>query len=413
MKDKFKIINSCQISGDKNLKKIISLGNLPSVNSAFDIKSGIKPELFFPADLYYSTISKMAQLNCIVDKKILFPKSYPYTSSTTKILRDNFNDLAKEVFSILKIKDNELILDIGSNDGNLLSNFKHKMKVLGITPENIGKLAIKKGIPTILSYFDKHSVKLILKNYGKARIITATNVFAHIENTNELISNIKKCLSKKGVFITESHYLPKLIDDVQYDTVYHEHLRYYSLLSLDFLFKKHGLEIFHAKKIKTHGGSIRVYCSYKNTYKKKKSVNAILKQEKLQLTSKRFLQFAKKVQDSKTTLWNILSKLKKQKKKIAGISAPSRASTLINYVGLDQGILECVFEIKGSHKIGKFIPGTNIPILVESVKNLKKFDYLIIFSWHIFEQIKENLKRIGYKGRLICPLPIPKLYKIT
>jgi hypothetical protein len=412
MKNKFRIINSCQISGDKNLKKIISLGNLPSVNSAFDIKSGNKPEFFFPTDLYYSHKSKMAQLNCIVDKKILFPKSYPYTSSTTKILRDNFNDLAKEVFSILKIQVHELIVDIGSNDGNLLSNFKNKMKVLGVTPENIGKIAIKRGIPTILNYFDKHTVKLILKNYGKARIITATNVFAHIENINELILNIKKCLSKNGIFITESHYLPKLINDVQYDTIYHEHLRYYSLLSLDFLFKKHGLEIFHIKKINTHGGSIRVYCSYKNKYKKKKSVFALLKKEKLQLTNKKFLQFEKKVQDSKTSLWNILSKLRKLKKKIAGISAPSRASTLINYVGLDQSILECVFEIKGSHKIGKFIPGTNIPILVESINNLKKYDYLIIFSWHIFKQIKDNLKKIGYKGKLICPLPIPKLFKI-
>ena len=171
------------------------------MNSAFSIEKSAKPEFFFPAELYYSQKSKMAQLNCIVDKKILFPKSYPYTSSTTKILRDNFKELAEEVFSLFHINNNELIIDIGSNDGNLLSNFKNKMKVLGVTPENIGKLAIKKGIPTLLSYFDKHTVNQIISKYSKAKIITATNVFAHIDNINQLMANIKKCLSEDGIFI--------------------------------------------------------------------------------------------------------------------------------------------------------------------------------------------------------------------
>jgi hypothetical protein len=412
MKKIYKIINSCQISGDNKLVKIISLGNLPSVNSAFSIEKSAKPEFFFPAELYYSQKSKMAQLNCIVDKKILFPKSYPYTSSTTKILRDNFKELAEEVFSIFHINNNELIIDIGSNDGNLLSNFKNKMKVLGVTPENIGKLAIKKGIPTMLIYFYKHTVNQIISKYSKAKIITATNVFAHIDNINQLMANIKKCLSEDGIFISESHYLPKLIKDVQYDTIYHEHLRYYSLLSLDFLFKKHGLEIFHAKKINTHGGSIRVYCSYINKYKKNNSVISIFNEERLLLTKKNFLKFSEKVNKSKIDLWSLLSKLKKLKKNIAGISAPSRASTLINFVGLDQSILNCVFEIKGSYKIGRYVPGTNIPILVEKISDLKKYDYLIIFSWHIFDQIKKNLKKLGYHGKLICPLPTTKIYDL-
>ena len=142
------------------------------------------------------------------------------------------------------------------------SNFK-QIRRLGVTPENIGKLAIKKGIPTLLRYFDKNTANLIQKKYGKAKIITATNVFAHIDNITELMNNVLKVLKNDGVFVTESHYLMPLIKDLQYDTIYHEHLRYYSLTSLKNIFDKFKLEIIHAKEIPTHGGSIRVYVAKK------------------------------------------------------------------------------------------------------------------------------------------------------
>ena len=166
-------------------------------------------------------------------------------------------------------------MDIGSNDGNLLSNFKDNYRVLGVTPEDIGKVAIKRGIPTIIDYFDKKVVQNVIRMHGKAKIITATNVFAHITEVNQLIKNIKKCLKPDGIFISESHYLLPLIKNNQYDTVYHEHLRYYSLKSLKYLFSKNQLEIFKVEKIPTHGGSIRVYASKKkkiqNTFIGKKS----------------------------------------------------------------------------------------------------------------------------------------------
>ena len=178
------------------------------------------------------------------------------------------------------MKPNDLVIDIGSNDGNLLSNFKDKYRVLGVTPEIIGKLAIKKGVPTIIDYFENKSVQKILKKHGKAKLITATNVFAHIAEVNKLIKNIKKCLVSNGVFISESHYLMNLINTNQYDTIYHEHLRYYSLLSLNYLFKQNQLEIFKVETIDTHGGSIRVYASKKNCYEIDSSVKKILKREK-------------------------------------------------------------------------------------------------------------------------------------
>ena len=404
-----KVVTKCQISNSKNLDSLIFLGYLPPVNTLRKIGTTLKEEISFPAELLYCKKSKLAQLGCIVDKEILFPYTYPYTSSTTRILRENFADLYKDTRKMINLKKKDLIIDIGSNDGNLLSNFKDNHRVLGVTPEKIGKLAIKKGIPTIIDYFNNKTVKKILKKNGKAKVITATNVFAHIDNINNIVKNIIKTLDTDGIFISESHYLLPLIKTVQYDTIYHEHLRYYSLQSLNFLFKKHNLEIIDTKEISTHGGSIRVYAARKGKYKVSKNVKLQLQKENKNLNKKSFNQFKKNVVNSKIRLFNIINKLKKSNKIIFGVGAPSRASTLINYLGLDQDIIDCVLEINGSYKIGNYIPGTKIPILNENILKQKKPGYLLLFSWHIKDELKKNLRKKGFKGKFIIPLPYPKI----
>ena len=402
-------VTKCQISNSKNLKSLIFLGYLPPVNTLRKIGSKPEEEISFPAELLFCNKSKLAQLGCIVNKEILFPYSYPYTSSTTKILRDNFADLYKDTKKMFNLNKDDLILDIGSNDGNLLSNFQNKHKVLGITPEKIGKIAIKKGIPTIIDYFDNKISSKIIKKYGKAKVITATNVFAHIDNINSIVKSIKNTLKHDGVFISESHYLLPLIKTVQYDTIYHEHLRYYSLQSLNYLLKKNNLEIINTKEIPTHGGSIRVFAAKKGIYKISKNVKKQFNKEKKYLNEKSFEKFKKNVVTSKIKLFNIIKKIKETNKKIFGVGAPSRASTLINYIGLDQDIIDCVLEINGSYKIGNYIPGTKIPILNENILLKEKPEYLILFSWHIKNELKKNLRKKGFKGKFIIPLPNPKI----
>jgi len=404
-----KTINRCQISGIKDLKTILSLGYLPPVNKLKKINAQLIEDTFYPTELMFSPSSKLVQLSTIVNKKILFPEEYPYTSSTTKILRENFKELYEECKNIINISSKDLVIDIGSNDGNLLNNFKNNHKVLGITPEKIGKIAIKKGINTLIRYFDKSTSNLVFKKYGKAKVITATNVFAHIENVNLLMQNLLKVLKDDGIFISESHYLVSLIETNQYDTIYHEHLRYYSLTSLKYLFNKYGMEIIHAKKINTHGGSIRVYAARKKRFKINKSVNKILNYEKKFLNWKTFNNFKKKVVDSKLKLYSILKKLKNNNKKIYGIGAPSRASTLINYVGIDENIIDCILEIDGSYKIGNYIPGKKIPILSEKKLYNTPPDFVILFSWHIASELKFNLRKKGFKGKFIIPLPYPRI----
>tara|TARA_B100001964_G_scaffold172909_1_gene190430 strand:+ start:1201 stop:2433 length:1233 start_codon:yes stop_codon:yes gene_type:complete len=407
MKSNSKTISKCQISGSNDLKSIMFLGYLPPPTEMKKINSKIEEETFYPADLVYSPTSRLVQLNTIVNKEILFSKDYAYTSSTTKILRENFQELYNDCNKIIKISTSDLVIDIGSNDGNLLGNFKNHHRVLGITPEKIGKIAIRKGIPTLIRYFDETTAKLVLKKHGRAKIITATNVFAHIENVSKLMKNILKILQRDGVFISESHYLVSLIKTNQYDTIYHEHLRYYSLSSLKYLFDKYGLKIIHAKKINTHGGSIRVYATKSKKFKINKNVKKILDLEKRYLNWKTFNNFRKNVFKSKINLYSILKRIKNKNKKICGIGAPARASTLINYIGLDENIIDYVLEIDGSKKIGNYIPGTKIPILSEKKLFVDQPDYAILFSWHIASELKIKLRKRGFKGKFIIPLPAP------
>ncbi|MFC1804611.1 class I SAM-dependent methyltransferase [Candidatus Omnitrophota bacterium] len=405
------VVERCQVCDSPDLKSILFLGYLPPVNKMPLIDELPKEQPSYPALLLSCRHCQLVQLGLIVDPKILFPAEYPYTSGTTRILRENFADLYKECRKMIKLDADDLVVDIGSNDGTLLSNFSGHHRVQGITPEEIGRSAIGKGIPTLISYFNQQAVEAVLKKEGKARLITATNVFAHIEDIHEITDCMLKLLDEKGVFICESHYLAALIETVQYDTIYHEHLRYYSLYSLEYLLKMHDLEIFHARRIATHGGSIRVYAARKGTYPVRASVAALLEEEGRVLSADKMLEFKEKVIASKLKLHSLLMDIKRQGKRIYGVGAPSRASTLVNYTGIDDGILDCVLEVKGSHKIGKYIPGTMIPVQEESRLYKDQPGYLLLLSWHIADELIPKLKEKGYQGDFIIPLPEPRIVK--
>jgi len=401
-----RIIQKCQICGSSQFKDILNLGYLPSVNDFQEIKNDQEEQIFFPSKLIQCQNCKLVQLSCIVDKEILFPSSYPYTSSTTRILRENFCELSQEVDGLINLDKNKLVCDIGSNDGNLLSYFMEKSKVVGITPEEIGNKAIEKGIPTIIDYFSKQSSNEVIEKFGNPDVITATNVFAHIDNPNEVMENISLLLKKDGLFIIEVHYLKSLIETNQYDTIYHEHMRYYSLECLNNLLSSHGFKIFNAKLINTHGGSIRVFASRSHNYNVSESFNQILENEqKFLYKQNNLFSYKVQVQEQKSDLLKKLIELKNNNKKVFGIGAPSRGTTLINYCGIDESLVSYICEIKGSHKIGKFLPGTSIPVLDEEILFKEQPDYVLLLSWHISKELINNLKKKGLKSKFIIPLP--------
>jgi C-methyltransferase C-terminal domain/Methyltransferase domain/Putative zinc binding domain len=403
-------VECCQVCGHAPLDDVLSLGYMPPVNQMVPIGQVPRQQPWFPTNLLHCRNCELLQLGLAVDPVIIFPPEYPYTSGTTKLLRDNFADLHRESAAMLGLGDKNLVVDIGSNDGTLLSNFKNGgIRVLGIEPTDVGDIANSKGIPTLKRYFDVDVAREVKREYGPASVVTAANCFAHIEDVHAIVDGIVEMLEPNGVFVSESHYLVGLLDTLQYDTIYHEHLRYYSVASLKYLLEMHDLEVFHARPIPSHGGSIRVYAARRGAHTVQDSVRRMLSAEpRGEAMVKRLADFKRDVMLSKLRLLSMLRDLKEKGSRVAGISAPSRASTLVNYVGLDQGIIDYVCEIPGSLKIGKCMPGTQIPVVDETRLFTDQPDCAVIFSWHIADELAPKLKAKGFRGQLITPLPVPR-----
>jgi len=403
-------VECCQICGHDKLETVLSLGYMPPVNQMVPIGQVQRQQPWFPTNLLHCPHCELVQLGLAVDPVIIFPPEYPYTSGMTRILRDNFAELYAESSKMLDLANDDLIVDVGSNDGTLISNFqKGGHRILGIEPTDVSRIANERGINTIQRYFSKDVGCEVRNTYGPAKVVTAANCFAHIEDVHAIVEGITEMLAPDGVFISESHYLIGLLDDLQYDTVYHEHLRYYSVGSLAHLLDMHGLEVFHARKIPTHGGSIRVYAARKGTRTIQPSVKQMLDAEpRGAAMRKRLADFRHDVMLSKLRLHALIRDIKEGGGRICGISAPSRASTMINYVGLDSAIIDYVCEIEGSLKIGKCMPGTLIPVVEEGQMFADQPDCAIIFSWHIASELAPKLRAKGFKGKLVTPLPVPR-----
>lgn len=406
-----KVVERCQLCGSAELQSILFLGYLPPVNEMHLIGTPAREQPSYPAELLLCPRCELVQLGLVVSSEILFPPSYPYTSGTTRVLHRNFDDLAEESRRLWGLTEQDRILDIGANDGTLLSYFqKRGHPVLGIEPTDAGQLARAKGIDTLQAFFNQESARQALERFGPPTLVSAANCFAHIDDIHAIVEGILTLLPDDGIFVNESHYLLPLIDRVQYDTIYHEHLRYYSLTSLSHLFDRHGLEVIHCKAIPSHGGSIRVYAARRGQRPIQPSVAEFMAMERARGPMyDQLMAFKSRVVASKLKLYQLLTQAKAEGGRIVGISAPSRASTLTHYVGLDDTLLDAVLEIKGSRKIGKYMPGKRIPVLEEGVLFEQQPEYALIFSWHIADELIPILREKGYRGRFILPLPEPRL----
>jgi SAM-dependent methyltransferase len=405
-------ISACQICGGSDLRSALFLGFLPPVNSMRPLGDAAEAEPWYPAELLVCPACHLAQLGFIVEPSVLFPPGYPYTSGSTRVLRDNFADLYREVGQRFPLGADELVVDIGSNDGTLLANFQQGgHRVLGIEPTDTGAIARERGIPTLQAFFGADTADRVLAEHGSARVVTAANVFAHIPDVHDVLAAIERLVGEEGVFVSESHYLGDLVETLQYDTIYHEHLRYYSLTSMATLLEQHGFRVVHVKRIPTHGGSIRVYAT-KSDVARDPSVDLLLEEERQSgLADESWIpDFRRRVLRSKLELLALLRELKADGARIYGIGAPSRASTLVNFLGLDDGICECVLEISTSKKLDKYLPGTAIPVLDEQKLYVDQPEYALLLSWHIADELRENLTRKGFRGSFVVPLPEPRVH---
>ena len=404
------VVEQCQACDSTRLESLLFLGYLPPVNTLRPIGDRPQEQAAYPAELLRCEQCTLVQIGLIVDPAVIFPPDAAYVTGTTGALRDNFADLYREVMQLFPLRPDSLIVDLGSNDGTLLGNFARAgHRVCGVEPTNTCRLATATGIPTVNAFFGAGVAAAILAEHGQANMVTATNVLAHVEDLHQTIESAMSLLRDDGLFVSESHYLPALIEGVQYDTIYHEHLRYYSLESLRYVLARHGLEVVHATHIPTHGGSLRVYAARTGTRPASDTVAAIALAEESLLSAEHFATFRRRVVTAKLDLLALLRDIHREGGRIYAIGAPSRASTLVNYVGVDQSLVDCALEIAGSAKLNKYLPGTLIPVLDERKLFEDQPEYALLLSWHLGDRLASKLRELGYRGRFIVPLPSPRM----
>jgi len=396
----------CFICNEKKFFNFLNLGNQPPSDAFLRSEDLSKTEAMYPLELFFCENCRLVQLNYIVPPEKLFV-DYVYNTATNNSLKVNFHNLVELLVERFQLKNTDFAIDIGSNDGTLLSNYvPHGVKILGIDPSSSTRLALENQIPTIVDFFSKAVSTQVKKTYGNAKIITATNVFAHVNKLNDFLAGVAELLTPDGVFVSESGYLLDMITKLQYDAVYHEHLRYYSLKPLKILFATHGMEMFDAEKISTHGGSIRIYAAKIGAYDVSDFVEKlILEEEKAGLYKKEtYADFAEKAKQNKLAIQKFIVEQRSIGKRIVGIGAPAKGNTLLNFCSLNTDTIDYLVE-KSQLKIGRFAPGTHIPVVDESRLFIDQPEYALLLSWNIADELIPKLRNAGYNGKFIIPTP--------
>jgi len=407
------VIKECQICRSKKIYEILNLGHSGLCDSLLKKEDLNKHEKSYPLKLFRCRKCHLLQINYVVNNEEVFHLEYPYKSGITKTLKDLLHSTSKYSVDNFKFSKKPLAIDIGSNDGTLLEGFKnHGFNVLGIEPTNIAKLANKKGIKTIQKFFDYKTAQFIKKKYHKAEVITGTNIFAHINKLDSLMKGVKNLLNPdNGIFISESHYAVNILDEMQFDSIYHEHLRFYLLKPLIFLLNKYGFNVIDASRIPNYAGSIRVTATLNKKIKPNKNIKQILDMEEKEgfYSEKKYKQYAKKVIKVRKDLNEMLWKLKLNKKKIVGVGCPGRSITLLSYCNISNQLIDYIAEQNSSLKLNMFTPSTHIEIIDEKHMIKKQPDYALILSWHYGKNVMKNLRNKGFKGKFIMPLPKPRI----
>lgn len=406
-------LESCRICKSKKLERILDLGEMPLANAFLDKNQIGQKEIFYPLRAVWCESCGLLQIDEIVPPEILF-RNYVYVSGTSEALRKHFEGLATEVVNNFKLNSESLVVDIGSNDGTLLKGFKKFcLKVIGVEPAvNIAKIAEENGIKTINNFFSEAIAKKIVKENGKADAVTATNVVAHTNNLNDLLSGISYLLKDDGVFVIEVPYLVDLLENVEFDTIYHEHLSYFAVRPLKRLFEMHEFKIVNIEKVNIHGGTIRVFVSKKKSrYIINENVNLLvsLEIEKGLNEVTAYRKFAAHVEKLKEDLVGLLQKLKSENKKVIGYGAAAKGNTLLNYYHIGPELIEFIADLSPM-KQNKFTPGTHIPVYSPERIYKTKPDYILILAWNFADEImKQQSKYKEMGGKFIIPIPEVKI----
>ena len=401
--------STCRLCNSGELEPVIQLTPTPPAN-AFVTSSRVKiKQPVFPLDIFFCRSCDHVQLLDVIDPHFLF-SDYVYVSGTSSVMVQHFQRYASEAINRFKPKLGGLVVDIGSNDGTLLSFFRNAgMSILGIDPaREIVKEANKNGIETIEGFFNQPLAEKILASKGRASIITANNVFAHADNLESIIQGVRSLLTSDGVFIFEVSYLADVIDKTLFDTIYHEHLSYHSVGPLRRFFAKHGMNLFAACRVGTHGGSLRGFCQLADgPHSDDGTVSELIAAERIQALHKveTFSNFGRRIEELKYELNTLLKQLKSEGKKIAGYGAPAKATTLMYHFDVGREVVDFIVD-DNPLKQGLYSPGRHISIVSSSEIEKQSPNFLLVLAWNFADAIISNNQSYQKKGgQFVVPLP--------
>jgi len=388
------------------------LGTSPLCEEFIKPENVNKGQMVYPLHAYVCEECLLVQVGEYVSPEEIYSDYYYFSSYSDSWLK-HASDYTDFMVDNYPIDEDSFVVEIASNDGYLLQYFMDKnIPVLGIEPsENVAKAAIEKGVPTEQVFFGEKSAEELREEYGSADLILGNNVLAHVPEIGDFVKGLKIMMAENGIMTFEFPHLMQLVENNQFDTIYHEHFFYYSLISVKSIFKQYDMEIFDVQELSTHGGSIRIFATHVNNekYSERDAVKELLKIEieKGYEDIELYKSFGKNVRETKRQILQLLIDLKKEGKSIVGYGAPGKGNTLLNYCGIRKDFLDYTVD-RNPNKHGQYLPGSLIPILHPDKIRETKPDYVFILPWNLKDEIMDQISYVReWGGKYILPIPEP------
>jgi SAM-dependent methyltransferase len=400
---------TCRACGGRDLELFLPLGNVALANSFLRSPEEFAAEPRFPLDVYFCRTCSMVQLLDVIDPEVLF-RNYLYVTGTSDTIAKHNVGYAKTVVELLGIGTQGLVVEAASNDGSLLKCFqKHGVRVLGVEPAtNIADKASAAGVPTVNEFFGAAKGAELRAKHGPAKAVIGNNVLAHVDDPVDFLRGFKALLDHDGLAICEVPELAEFVERLEYDTVYHEHLSYFSVTSLMRVCEEAGLRIVRVDHVPVHGGSVRMYAAPVERVRDHASeVVAMSAKEKSAgiAAPERLRRFARDVEAQRAGLLELLESLHAERKTVGGYGAPAKGNTLLNYCGITTRLLPWTVD-KSPLKVGLYAPGSHIPVLPASELLERQPDYCLILAWNFADEIRAQQAEYARRGgRFILPIP--------
>ena len=412
----YKNIDGCRACGATDLVNILAFGDMPLANSLLSEQQLRVKEPHFPLTVVFCPACSLVQLRETVAAEILFPDDYPYFSSVSDAWVSHCRDNALELIETRQLGQSSLVLEIASNDGYLLKNYKERgIPVLGVDPAaGVAEVARKIGIPTRVEFFGRSVAEALAAEGVRADVIHANNVLAHIADLRGVVDGLRILLNDTGVAVIEVPYLRDFIDHCEFDTIYHEHMCYFSVTAASRLFARQGLMLTDVRRLPTHGGSLRMFVQRSGP--PSGAVRRLLAEEEaIGVGSESYYQdFATRVRSVQTSLVSLLESLKADGKRIAGYAVSAKGAILLNSAGVDGRLVDYLVD-RSPHKQGKFMPGIHLPIYhPEKILEAPIPDYLVLLAWNLKDEIMRQQQEYQDRGgQFIVPIPFPQIVSQT